>query len=407
MMCGAGLGGCASDAEEQTLSAVEAIEGGNIREAHEMFEEAHEADPTLNEAAIGFALTDLALLPESDEANRIYAELGFEKRLDAQKVLYGPGGMLDLMRQDRCDEIEALLKREFPHPLYDTDGELRILLREDWTVEEVMTELRSLDARLARIAAALDQGVGDDTATLRFDATALGLGGEVVFTNADLKMIAYSVHWMRAYIAYADGYDWDMSIKKITGGDQAAADEINAHFLHIDDASRMFEARGLVDQALRSSVAGLDAAKVATFDPAGLVNWGAVPDGALSDLSALVTSVADALSGSTQIAGLVPASSLDLSPVFTSPPDLSGGNYCAMVVDEFDPTYTYFDCDYSGAFDDFVAQVDPQWSEDVMWAPAEQWDYAVYFETALEPLQTRLQPLACSDADGGGAKVQP
>lgn len=393
----AALGGCASDAEELAMGAVEAIEEGDLREAHEKFEQAYEADPTLNEAAIGFALTDLALLPESEQANRIYAELGFEKPLDAQKVLYGPGGALDLMQQGRCDEVEAMLTREFPHPLYNGDGEFRDLLRDAWTIEDVMAEARSLDGRLARIAEALDQGTGDSSATLRFDASKLGLGGEVVLTNADLKMLAYMVHYVRAYIAYADGYDWNMRIKTITGEDQAAADELNAHFLHVDDASRMLASRTLVEKALASSAAGLEAAKVATFDPNGLINWAAIPDGALEDARALVDSVSKTLSGEAVIAGLVPESSLDMSPLFTAPPDLTGGNYCAVTVDDWDPNYSYLNCDYSGAFDDFISSIDPDWDSEVVWAPDAQWDYGSYFDTATAPLEMRVQGLSCND----------
>src|SRR5688572_10048832 len=53
--------GCKSEADDLTLEAVDALAECDVRTAHELFTRAHASDPDHPQAALGFALTDLAL----------------------------------------------------------------------------------------------------------------------------------------------------------------------------------------------------------------------------------------------------------------------------------------------------------------------------------------------------------
>ena len=105
-----------------TLDGAGALKDCDINTAHDKFTQAHASDPTHPEAALGFALTDLALLPEDPIVTGVLAKLGFTGALDMQALVFGPDGVLARSsRGDSCSAIESFARTTIPYPpLADT-----------------------------------------------------------------------------------------------------------------------------------------------------------------------------------------------------------------------------------------------------------------------------------------------
>ena len=109
--------GCGSDADQLTLDGADDLKQCDIRAAYEKFADAHAGEPDHPQAALGFALTDLALLPEDPIVTQILTRVGFTGAMDMQALVFGPDGALARhARGDTCESIDTFVETTIPYP---------------------------------------------------------------------------------------------------------------------------------------------------------------------------------------------------------------------------------------------------------------------------------------------------
>src|SRR5260221_7594991 len=158
LLCVLVVAACGSDADRLALDGADALKSCDIRTAHDKFTQAHELDPAHPQAALGFALTDLALLPEDPIVTAALGRVGFTGPVDMQALVFGPDGVLAReARGDDCTAINSFVNTTIPYPpLSNTALDRATLIDPTFTVAELVDAAAALSPRLLRVAEALE-----------------------------------------------------------------------------------------------------------------------------------------------------------------------------------------------------------------------------------------------------------
>jgi len=316
---------CKSEADDLTLDAVDDLKDCEIRAAHDKFAAAHASDPDHPQAALGFALTDLALLPEDPIVTRVLARFGFTAAIDMQTLVFGTDGALARhARGDTCDSIDAFVDTTVPYPpLANPSIDEATLIDPALTGDDLVAEASELAPRLEKIASALEVAARGMPGPVEVEG---GCGfGKVTFQAPELYAAAAVLEAIRSAIQLGEAYDWGVAVRAFAeaqdGGDPDYANLLNAHIGRVTDPAGSPEARTTLARALDLAVSAIDAAKVATADPDSLFAWTVIPDDLLDGIRAMAVSARATVDGSAMLADITPALSLDLTSVFTNPID--------------------------------------------------------------------------------------
>lgn len=334
------VAGCGSDADGLTQDGADDLKKCDIHSAHDKFVQAHESDPDHPQAALGFALTSIALLPEDPLVTDILLRIGFTSPMDMQALVFGPDGVLARSaRGDTCDSINMFIDNTIPYPPLSTPGlDAWTLVDPTLTADHFADAALRLSPHLSAISLALETAAGGMSEAVEVEG---GCGvGTVTFQAPELYAAAAIIEAFRSAVQLGQAYDWAVGIKEagqIWNGDPVLITGLlNAHIGRILDASEGSDARPIASRAAGLMVKAVDAAKVATVEPNGLFNWTAVPASLLDNARELAVAVQAMTDGPTVIPDLMPMLSLDLSSVFQSPPDLqSKSEPLFEVIDEF------------------------------------------------------------------------
>lgn len=318
--------GCKSEADDLTLDGVDALEACDIRTAHERFEQAHAADPDHPQAALGFALTDLALLPEDPAVTGVLRKIGFTGGVDMQILVFGPEGVLArAARGDSCDSLEQFVEAQVPYPpLADPEMDPISIIDPAFTGDDVSGAMHALSPRLEKIAAALEVAAQGMTEPVTVEG---GCGlGSLTLQAPELLAAAAVLEAARGFIQLGQAYDWAVPVRaalEMEEDPEALASMLNAHIGRVTRAGEAAAAGPILARALGLGSAALAAAKGAGRDPDGLFDWASVPDANLEDAGRMIDSIAEALAGPAALADITPTLNLDLRSIFSDPIDLS------------------------------------------------------------------------------------
>jgi hypothetical protein len=336
------LGACASDVENHLQDGSDALDDCDIRGAHEAFTRAYDADPNDARAALGFALTDLALLPEDPAVTAVLADVGFTAALDMQLLVFGPDGALArYARGDTCDSIDTFLEANVPYPPV-ADGTIDeiALIRPDMVVADVLAGAQTLEPRLGRIAGALITAAGGVTDPISVEG---GCGlGTLTFQAPELLALAGLLETTRAAIALAGAYDWNIGVAALLGSTSeeipALVDAFNDHLGHRVDAAAAAAAADRFIRAMQHvSAAAAASTEIGGPVEGGLFDWSLFPVTLATEIGSFADSLADAAAGTAALAGLSPALEVDLSSLLAAEVDFAAASspIFAVGTDEF------------------------------------------------------------------------
>lgn len=339
-LVGVVFAGCTSAADDLTLDGADDLKNCDIRAAHDKFADAHADDPDHPQAALGFALTSLALLPEDPEVTQVLSRIGFTSAIDMQALVFGPDGALARhARGDTCDSINTFIDTTVPYPPLATatiDG--TTLIDQSLTGTDIAVAAQALSPQLAEIAAALETAAAGMSGPIEVEG---GCGvGKVTFQAPELYAMAALIEGARSIAQLGQAYDWNLSIRQLSAlwdGDAfMLATFLNAHLGRVTAPGEGAAARPIVARALALMVRAIDAAKVATVEPYGLFDWTAFPASLLDNARLVAVAGQAMLDGSTAIPTMTPDLALDLSSVFATPIDLqSFSQPLVEALDEF------------------------------------------------------------------------
>lgn len=326
LACVAVMAGCGSEADGLTLDGVDDLKECDIHSARDNFVRAHAADPAHPQAALGFALTSIALLPEDPLVTDILMRIGFTSAMDMQALVFGPDGVLARhARGDTCDSITTFVNNTIPYPPLSTPT------LEEWTLvdpaligEDFADAALRLSPHLSAISLALETAAGGMSKAVEVEG---GCGvGTVTFQAPELYAAAAAIELFRSAIQLGQAYDWSIGIKQageIWNGDPVLITALlNVHIGRVIDHDLGAPGRPILSRAAGLAIKAIEAAKVATVEPTGLFDWTAMPASLLDNAGALAVAVQMMTDTSTEIPDVSPMLSLNLYPVFQSPIDL-------------------------------------------------------------------------------------
>lgn len=326
LACVAAMAGCGSEADDLTLDGAEDLKACDIHSARDKFVQAHESDPEHPQAALGFALASIALLPEDPLVTDVLLRIGFTSPMDMQALVFGPDGALARhARGDTCDSITTFVDNTIPYPPLSTpELEAWTLVDPALTGEDFADAALRLSPHLSAISLALETAAGGMAKAVEVEG---GCGvGTVTFQAPELYAAAAAIETLRSAIQLGQAYDWAVGIKQageIWDGDPVLITALlNAHIGRIIDAGLGGAGRPILNRAAGLAIKAIDAAKVATVEPNGLFDWTAMPVSLLDNARALVVAAQMMTDGSTEIPGITPMLSLNLYPLFQTPTDL-------------------------------------------------------------------------------------
>jgi hypothetical protein len=341
----AAVAGCKSDADEGTLDGVESLKNCDIHAAHDQFAEAHADDPEHPEAALGFGLTDLALLPEDPIVTEILGRVGFTAAIDMQVLVFGEDGLLArAARMNSCDSLEQYARDTIPYPpLQDETIDEIGLIEPTLKGTDVQEALADLSPRFLAIAEALETAADQMAEPVTIEG---GCGlGTITVQAPELYLAAGLLRGVVAGTALAAAYDWSIGVQ-----DLAWALDVDSPMQLVNiiqpTIGSLSGAPGGGKDTMRAALTlvkqGLEAAKVTDLDQDALFDWTALPGPRADDLIRLVDSAIAALDGPAPVADISPTLMVDLGSLFDNPPDLQGGEPL-FFVDNTDPEFPYWD----------------------------------------------------------------
>jgi hypothetical protein len=317
--------GCGSDADGLTQDGADDLKKCDIHSAHDKFVDAHAADPDHPQAALGFALTSIALLPEDPIVTEILLRIGFTSPMDMQALVFGPDGALARhARGDTCDSISTFIDNTIPYPPLSTPGlDAWTLVDGALTADDFADAALRLSPKLSEISLALETAAGGMSEPVEVEG---GCGvGTVTFQAPELYAAAALIETFRSATQLGQAYDWNVGIKEAgqIWNDDAplVVALLNAHIGRVIDNTMGEDARPIASRAAGLAIKAIDAAKAATVEPNGLFNWTAMPASLLDNARELAVAAQAMTDGPTVIPDLTPMLSLDLSSVFRSPID--------------------------------------------------------------------------------------
>ena len=310
------IAGCGSEADDLTLDGADDLKKCDIHSAHDKFVQAHESDPEHPQAALGFALTSIALLPEDPLVTDILLRIGFTSPMDMQALVFGPDGVLARhARGDTCESIDTFVNNTIPYPPLSMPGlDAWTLVDPTLTGEDFADAALRLSPRLSAISLALETAAGGMAKAVAVEG---GCGvGTVTFQAPELYAAAAAIETFRSAVQLGQAYDWSVEIKQageIWNGDPVLITALlNAHIGRIIDAGEGAPGRPILSRAAGLAIKAIDAAKVATVEPNGLFDWTAFPASLLDNARELAVAVQMMTDMSTVIPDVTPMLSLNL-----------------------------------------------------------------------------------------------
>ncbi|HJL16549.1 MAG TPA: hypothetical protein RMH99_12880 [Sandaracinaceae bacterium LLY-WYZ-13_1] len=308
-----------------------ALQRCDVRQAHALYATAWQADRDDGEAALGFALTDAALLGEDPEAEAGLALFGFTGPIDGEDMLFGPGALLDaLARHQESRDFGDRMERVFP---WDSEapstGYAFERMPPGTTAREVVAHGWAMQPRFSRLVDAFEAAAEDAPVTL--DIGGICEVGVVELQAPELYALAASFQSLVMTLQIGRGYSWDFPIHEALPdrGDDAATVErqaalLNTHFGAVSDPSALEGARDEMRRFFELVERTVDAADAAGAPGAdALVEWRAlpsdiVPTGRLDAQAALAGTEEQ-----TSAPGMTPEFRGDFRPLFEGELDLA------------------------------------------------------------------------------------
>lgn len=373
---------CASDVEGHLQDGADALADCDIRGAHDAFTRAYDADDSDARAALGFALTDLALLPEDPAVTALLADVGFTAAIDMQILVFGPDGALArYARGDTCESIDTFLEANLPYPPV-TDGTIDelSLIRADMVVGDVLATATAIEPRLSTIAGALITAADGVIEPISVDG---GCGlGTVTFQAPELLALAALIESARAAIALGNAYDWDINVVRLLDQSSevipALVDDLNQHLGHLVDTAPADPAAARFERGMQlASAAAAASREIGGPVDGGLFDWSVFPATLAIEIGGFADSLAAASQGPAALAGFTPALEVNLASLLSAGVDLAQAPSPIFGVgtDEFGDFVTT-DTDALAA--PFTPVVDPApWADTApayMWTLADQLD---------------------------------
>jgi hypothetical protein len=392
------LVGC-NPTQRHLRRAAAAMEECDLRTAHTEFDEAWSRSPDHLDAAMGFALTDLVLLPEDKHLNDALLALGFSRELDAERLLYGEHALLEqLSRSSACDQIDQHLQNELPYPPFWDDIASVDVVGRDTTVEDLLQDLVAVGPRLQRLSEAFETA-GDlleEPYEIELSGSCGSGLGPVALQAPELYATAAALATLRAGIVAASGYDWDMRLRVVfDGSPQERLETYNEHLLRLTDPDALQQAGAILADAL--VLADLALAEASSLDrevPDAAFAWSELDRDFVEDLRRIGDAALASLqgAGSQEIPFWSPALQADAGSLFSDPPDTGALDGPLFLLDEGSlyPHEERLESLFVDRFDRdiFASQQDEQWSV------AERWE-GLELLPVFDPGERYSQTYAC------------
>lgn len=398
------LAGCPSASQQRAMDAVAAFERCDIRAANEAFADARAMDSGQPDIALGFALTELALLVEDPALQTLAPRVGFTSALDTS-FLWGRGGALEQLADESasCSSIGEFIRDQLPHPAAHDGGPS---LLETWdptlTVGDVRVAALALLPRLERIELALvtaATGMSDEGVVLEGGCGVAALPTRL--QAPELLALAAALATVRAGIEATQAYDGELNAKLLfsSGDDEAAwVAMMNGHALRPTDPAALATARATLRHAIELALQAVDAAgRVGERRSDAVFDWTAMPAHVLADLRVMgAAGIASLDTGATPIPFVEPVLSFDAASFFTDPFRLDGSIW--SVGTSSDGSYQWIDADGAEIERRLDARFSPSpWATGTSyrWQLSDRWD-GTPWEEIFDPSDRWSSAYSCS-----------
>jgi hypothetical protein len=327
--------GCMTPAEQAASDGLTAFKACDLRTASADFESAHTLDTSRADFALAYALSTLAVLAEDPAVTTLLFKLGFTPSPTLSSVaidtsiLWGKTGILNQLSSNTatCQSIDDYVKSHIGYlPLQDNGPSAASVIADpNLNGNDFVATAAALSPRLAELVQALETAADGGAAETNITG---GCGvGTVRIEAPELYGLAAALELVRAGIQVAQGYDWGILASlalDYSGREQAMADALNAHVLHIVSAASVSAAAPTTAHAVALFQKGLAAAAAITTRPANsLFDWAAMPAGTIADLQTLANAASQILAtpGLQVLPDCTPALKMDGLSFFTMPVD--------------------------------------------------------------------------------------
>ena len=343
-----------------------------VKDAHTFYKSEYQKTPTDGNAAVGFAVTSVLLLPYDPAVTDLVKRLGGKGAINAKRdVIYGNNGVISLLAQGTpIDDqggfsgIRSLLGPDLPWNSEElTDA--NFLNNIDVEFHDIADDFVKISDAFLPIIAALDVGVSDPSFQ-RFE-----LPGEVFFNDkltlsmnrADLAFITASFRSIRAAVHFVAAYnhpykvsDFGSQWTNIQPEDPLYKQGYESEdyifefldpklFRSIREPARLAQAGKELQLALK----GLrNAMSIAIDSPRfGALAWNQADEETILKVSTFIQALEKSVNESTKLPFIQPSLSLDMSilfkdgrtldpqiPWFVIAPDEFGGGFLVTELNE-------------------------------------------------------------------------
>lgn len=339
--------GAPAGASAETELAVRRLAGHDVEEAHEIYTELASDYPDNGLVHAGKAVTELLLLPGSTPTDELVAQHlgGDASGLDAQKVVYGDNGYLQLVADGvpwvgsgNWTGIKGIIADRVPWDEEQLGALPDFVAGLDRPVDRAVPRLESLASRLKTIESDLQTALDDpefDHFVLPGEVFYDPRGLTLVLGKSELSLIGAAVASSRGTLGFFNAYRHDWTLEEVFGPerrDQADSDDpdrsawtawdysvdyLDGRFLRSiadDRRGRLEDARSAFQRALRWTSRSIELGLDSSLNSA--LNWESVEAEYARNLADFLEATADALASPTELPSTRPSTTAEFAPVF-------------------------------------------------------------------------------------------
>jgi hypothetical protein len=286
-------------AQSRAKEGVDLLNQCDMRGAHQKFVEAYGMDSSDPSIALAFALTDVVFIAEDPALEELRPRFGFTAPFDTT-WLWSKGGLLDrALMGGMCQSLIDFAKQHIAHPsIQDNGPDVLSTIDETLTFGDLQNALVMLAPRFEKLSQAFSlaaKNAGDDGVEL---AGGCGVQKQRL-QRPELYALAAAFSVTNASVTITRAYDGAIPFRLAidpTNRTKQWADMMNAHWLHVVDASKLSDGRTALRRSLDLAITAIGAAqKVKTTPPNAVIDWTQFPSTVLSDALTIAQAAHDAL----------------------------------------------------------------------------------------------------------------
>ncbi|MBI2081987.1 MAG: hypothetical protein HYT76_00310 [Deltaproteobacteria bacterium] len=327
--------------------AMTALGTAQITTAQTYFDQAVVFDTSHSSSHFGAALARILLLPQSVPVISLQDGLGQEHFTTDDAV--GPNSYLDQLNEfnaGRRAEDPDLSRfpygylrepREGPSDNFSL-GEILARALNGFTAEDAQQNLATLRTGMDAIIDSLDSAREDASFEFTIPGALYYSDDNIVVGRADVTLLLSGFYFAQSSLSFANTwrFDIDLGILYTAEGNNETDPETLIgtfnQFFRLRSTDELAEAQSALANALTTLIEGLG--QLPTDPAPGVFETSALTSAGLTELADLARAINLSFGGLTTLPGTTPVTSINLSNLFSDPPDLDDIGIDPFVVDD-------------------------------------------------------------------------